>query len=339
MNSEQPLVSVIIPTYNRADLLSETLHSVQAQTYTNWEAIVVDDGSTDNTEKLDASYSAKDERIRFFKRQGEIKGANVCRNQGMKASRGDLILFLDSDDLLAPCCLTNRIEILKRNPDIGAVFAPAFIFEDNVAITTGIFGKNIGAGDLDSLLVMRFPFQTSSPLWRKSALSSIGNWDETLPSWQDVDYFFRMLVSGIWYQKLCEPDFFFRSKIQNVDSYEKTSINQFLENTHLWAAEKLFKSMSTALQAKDWLTWQRAHYIAGFYLLIAECWLRKRDIKKALNIWRQAYRDDLIGRRVYYQGVFYIYLNYMGINKIRLFENKYKRWKWHWRLAKGNIMV
>ena len=105
-----PLVSIIIPTYNRAHLIGETLDSVLAQTYQNWECIVVDDGSTDNTDELMAEYMAKDARFHYFHRPAtKPKGANACRNYGYENSKGLYIQWFDSDDLMHPEKMTIKI--------------------------------------------------------------------------------------------------------------------------------------------------------------------------------------------------------------------------------------
>jgi glycosyltransferase involved in cell wall biosynthesis len=110
-----PLVSVLIPTYNRAHLIGETLDSIYAQTYTHWECIVVDDGSTDNTETLLKSYIQKDSRFQFIKRsQNKIKGANVCRNIGFDYSKGDFIQWFDSDDIMLPNFLEIKVRTLTN---------------------------------------------------------------------------------------------------------------------------------------------------------------------------------------------------------------------------------
>src|SRR5690606_927984 len=117
---KQPLVSIIIPTFNRAHLIGETLDSVLSQTYTNWECIVVDDGSTDSTDALLASYCEKDARIQYHHRPKEhLSGGNGARNYGFKLSKGEYIQWFDSDDLM----LNSKIEIklreaIKNNADI-----------------------------------------------------------------------------------------------------------------------------------------------------------------------------------------------------------------------------
>lgn len=108
-----PLVSVIIPTFNRAHLIGETLDSVLAQTYTNWECIVVDDGSTDNTEQVVLNVIKEDSRFRIFKRlKSKPKGANTCRNIGLAEAKGDYVMFFDSDDVMTPDHLDVKMQTI-----------------------------------------------------------------------------------------------------------------------------------------------------------------------------------------------------------------------------------
>jgi glycosyltransferase involved in cell wall biosynthesis len=112
------LVSIIIPTYNRAHLIGETLESILAQTYTNWECIVVDDGSTDYTDELLEFYCKKDHRIQFHHRPpNRRKGANACRNYGYELSQGDYIQWFDSDDLMMIENLDVRLNSFDMNTD------------------------------------------------------------------------------------------------------------------------------------------------------------------------------------------------------------------------------
>ncbi len=115
----QPLISIIIPTFNRSCLLGETLDSVLSQTYQNWECIVVDDGSKDHTVELMKFYKEKDSRIEFYKRpNNKKKGAASCRNFGLEKSRGEFIQFLDSDDLLHANKLKYQIDAVKKKDDV-----------------------------------------------------------------------------------------------------------------------------------------------------------------------------------------------------------------------------
>lgn len=102
-----PQVSIIIPAYNRADLIAETLDSIVAQTFADWECLITDDGSTDDTFSILQQYAARDARFRVFRRsQQRPKGANACRNNGLDHALGKYVIFFDSDDLMTP----NHIE-------------------------------------------------------------------------------------------------------------------------------------------------------------------------------------------------------------------------------------
>lgn len=102
------LVSIIIPNYNRENLIGETLDSIIIQTYTNWECIIIDDGSTDESVNVIQNYVDKDKRFKFYHRPKDYpKGANACRNIGIEKAKGDYIIFFDSDDLM----LENHIEV------------------------------------------------------------------------------------------------------------------------------------------------------------------------------------------------------------------------------------
>ncbi len=110
----KPEVSIIIPSYNRAHCIGETLQSVQHQSYDAWECLVVDDGSTDGTLELVAAFAKADSRIQLYQRPDEkVKGANSCRNYGLSKSNGNYIQWLDSDDLLSDNKLASQLERLS----------------------------------------------------------------------------------------------------------------------------------------------------------------------------------------------------------------------------------
>lgn len=125
-----PLISIIIPTYNRSDLIGETLNSILNQTYQNWECIVVDDGSTDDTGQVMSNYLSKDMRFRYFHRPSNMpKGANACRNYGLQCSKGVYINWFDSDDLMKPEFLVRKLEVLKRE-NVDFVVSKSLNFDE-----------------------------------------------------------------------------------------------------------------------------------------------------------------------------------------------------------------
>lgn len=123
MNKNNPLVSVIVPCYNQAQYLPETLDTVLAQTYQNWECIIVDDGSPDNTAEVAKTYQAKDARFNYVRK--ENGGLASARNYGIQHSSGEYILPLDSDDLIGASYLEDAVAYFAAHPETKLVYCKA----------------------------------------------------------------------------------------------------------------------------------------------------------------------------------------------------------------------
>ena len=187
---KENLVSVIIPTYNRSDLIKETINSVLNQTHKNFELIMVDDGSTVNTKTVIESF--KDNRIKYILQKHHGLPA-VARNNGLKVAIGEYIAFLDSDDIWLPNKLEKQIESLKKNPEILLVSSNGFILSVKIAwvILPLKFNKRITFKELMKRLVIL----NSSVLLKRSVIDSIGLLDENpkLRGIEDYDYWLRIL--------------------------------------------------------------------------------------------------------------------------------------------------
>ena len=201
ITNSQSLVSVIIPTYNRVDLLPSAIKSVFSQTYDNYEIIVVDDGSTDDTGTVvKALCDDYDERLRFVRQINQ--GACAARNHGLRLAKGEFVLFLDSDDLIAPDKLALQVEQLKRYPNVD--------FSIGKTVWVKSDGKTIAEKQLlepkEDFVISQIEsswFLTSAPLWRRSSLDTIGPWDERLSGGQDWEFHVRALLYGL-NVSLCE---------------------------------------------------------------------------------------------------------------------------------------
>lgn len=195
-------VSLIIPTYNRAHLIEDTLESVLHQTYTNWECIVVDDGSNDNTEAIVNKYIKKDKRFSFFNRPNKLlKGANACRNFGFQKSSGDIINWLDSDDLLAE----NHFEIHVENHlkyNVGCIVSRAETFHENPKESSG-FWANIKPEQEASrdMICSKISWATPSVTWKKKVLS-IQPFNENLQTAQEWYFHTTMLINNTSFNTL-----------------------------------------------------------------------------------------------------------------------------------------
>lgn len=135
MPDESPFFSIIVPAYNRAYILPETIHSVQQQIFTNWELIVVDDGSTDNTEEVIGKLSESDKRIKYLYQQNAERSA--ARNNGARNANGSYFLFLDSDDAFHKDHLQNIFTFLSvKNFPVCMIIANLLYLKDNEIIDT-----------------------------------------------------------------------------------------------------------------------------------------------------------------------------------------------------------
>lgn len=202
-------ISIIIPVYNSERTICETLDSLQKQSYRNWEAICVDDGSTDSSAEIVKQYSSKDVRIIYSKRTTAPKGGSACRNIGAHIATGDFLIFLDSDDILAPWCLERRIKIIEQS-DCDFVVFPIGYFKTEVKYYTET--NNLNSRNHLLRFASGSPtWQTMQPIYRKSIFERIGGFDERYPRYQDVEFGIRAILNSKYQLiKDKEPDCYLR---------------------------------------------------------------------------------------------------------------------------------
>ncbi len=185
---EKPLVSVVVPAFNRAAAIGDCLRSVQVQTYQNWEVIVVDDGSVDGTAEVVTQLGAKDSRIRLL-RQDHNRGAQAARNAGIRAARGEWIAFLDSDDLFLPCSLERRLEVAIRER-VSVVHSACNIVEADGRMKP--YGIPSMAGQAYRTLLQREGPVFPGLFVSKRALETIDYLDERIVAFQEWDTAIRL---------------------------------------------------------------------------------------------------------------------------------------------------
>ncbi len=186
------MVSVIMPNYNGEKFISDAISSVLNQTYSEYEVIVVDDGSTDNSINIIKKFVC--DKVKLYRR-GEYypKGANACRNIGIQKSRGEYVVFLDSDDLLSECCLENRVKIMNANSNINfAVFNSKKFWEDKDKGV--VFTRLSGFDPIRHFMCTDNLWQTSSVIWKKSFLLDIGGFNLNYQRLQDPEMMMRALL-------------------------------------------------------------------------------------------------------------------------------------------------
>ena len=199
---EKPLISIIIPTFNRAHLIQETLNSVIAQLYSHWECIVVDDGSRDNTKQVVEGYAKKDERFKYFQRPlDRKKGASSSRNYGLEMAKGDYIQFLDSDDLLNERKFEEQLKVLRKSPPQSLVTCRwgSFNVSSNLRIKTKYhsyrsFSKSVNL--LSSFGRYDEYFPPLVYLVPRELLQKAGKWNEIISHNDDGEYFTRVIINS-----------------------------------------------------------------------------------------------------------------------------------------------
>ncbi len=191
-NSNNPEVSIIIPTYNRAHLIKRAIQSVLNQTYQNFEIIVVDDGSTDNTEE--EVKNLNNQKIRYI-RYNENKGAASARNTGIKVSRGEYIAFQDSDDEWFPNKLKRQMEVFKNAPlEVGVVYTGGWLIKNNERIYRPLFTTKQREGYIYKELLKGKGGFIAAPLAivKKECFNRVGMFDERFSPLEDWELWFRI---------------------------------------------------------------------------------------------------------------------------------------------------
>jgi len=243
----KPLVSIIIPTYNRAHLIGETLFSLQKQIYKNWECIIVDDGSTDNTLEVLTSFKESDNRFKVFVRPSKRpKGANACRNIGFSKCNGTYVKFFDSDDLMKPSFLSNQVDCMQANSnlDFCATFWEVFYEDGTVMKNKPYTDIDYKANPVKSYLLESHIFPTPSPLWRKSYLEKSKPFNEELQRGQEADFHFNIMIKRPCYEFV--EDFLFKVRVGHKSI--KTNASSFLANLSVL---KYYVNVSQTIQKSN----------------------------------------------------------------------------------------
>lgn len=189
----QPLVSIIIPTFNRANLIAATLNSVKLQTYSHWECIIVDDGSTDNSEAVITDFCTHDNRFHFYKRPENLKkGANTCRNFGLQHSLGEYINWFDSDDVMYEAFIEKKLNAFSQNPNADVVSSGFVKYNPKEEITSRHYNTNLKASPLTEYGNNKLALNTPTFLYKRAILNNV-SFDENLTRAQDLDFTFRII--------------------------------------------------------------------------------------------------------------------------------------------------
>lgn len=251
-----PVVSVIVPSYNYGHLIGATFESLQAQTFPNWECIVIDDGSTDDTAEVVARFMKTDSRIKFFRQSNRRQAA--ARNNGFTQMSGKYVQFLDADDLLESKKFERQVEYLEEHPNVEIIYGDTRYFETDRPgeLLYTMYGENIpwqprlsgGGSDMLLSLVRRNTVIVNAPLTRRSLVERVGRFDEELPPLEDWEFWIRCALAGAQFRF---EDF--EDTLALVRSHGASSSRNILRMT---AAEVRMRRKLKRLLANEPAAWQ-----------------------------------------------------------------------------------
>ncbi|MEL6603515.1 MAG: glycosyltransferase family A protein [Cyanobacteria bacterium J06614_10] len=186
----EPLVSVVIPAYNAADYLPETIQSVIDQSYENWELLVVDDGSTDATPTLVQRFHEADRRVRHVPKANG--GVSSARNLGAQEAKGTLLAFLDADDRWLKDKLSAHVNHMSAHPEIGVSFARVELIKSDGQTTHKLTNNVVSRLQPQDLFYSNPTVTTSNLVIRRDIFLSVGGFDEAMQYNEDVELLFRV---------------------------------------------------------------------------------------------------------------------------------------------------
>ena len=252
MNKIYPLISVVIPAYNAEQFLDETLESVLSQTYENWECIIVNDGSTDNTESVAKKWCEKDSRFRLtIKENG---GLSSARNWGIKESKAEYIAFLDADDVLTPDSLEVRINVLiEQNVDLVATKLQHFtdklpkVSKNNARQDVLYYAKE----GLTQLMAFN-KVTPSTVLCKKSVMDEVGGftWHKKA---EDLHCWLKVLFAGYKIYRIDETLLLYRLVENSMSSTDRNCSKEVFEIIYSFKDEILSLDIDFQIYINHWL--------------------------------------------------------------------------------------
>lgn len=293
MERSESLVSVVIPVFNRKELVHIMVESIMEQTYPNWELLLVDDGSAGDTLEMIHGFAVVDKRIKVYNRNRLPKGAPTCRNIGLKHAIGKYIIFFDSDDWIPDHSLEQRVDFMEKNQYLDFAVFPAMSFTDE--IVKGKYkkfyaGVQIGNNDLKHLIDCNLPFLVVTNIYKVTSLMKKNIlWDEYLLSLQDADFNIQNLnkANEYMYATNARIDYYIRIVPQS------NSISQSLHKashctSHLYFVKKIFKELPTDSRQKN--KWAIRRRIVFIYTLIhGESKEYQAGLKKIVQMYDSAF--------------------------------------------------
>ncbi|MEM9256989.1 MAG: glycosyltransferase family A protein [Pseudomonadota bacterium] len=227
------MISIVMPNYNKGAYIAAAVRSIVSQSCTDWELLLVDDGSTDDSLAVVAELAADEPRISLIHRRRDPKGGSTCRNIGLERATGSYVLFMDSDDLLRPGALAARMHTMEENPNADFVVFPMGTFVGEIGDSEECWLPP-DTDHLQRFLSHDTPWHTMQPLWRTAFLRGFGGYNERYSRLQDIEFHSRALFHGDVCYAIAEsntPDCYFRLDPGRRASGHAQMLSQMIAST------------------------------------------------------------------------------------------------------------
>jgi glycosyltransferase involved in cell wall biosynthesis len=278
------LVSVIIPAFNQGQFIAQTIRSVLNQNLADFELIVVDDGSTDNTAQVVNGFN--DPRVGYVYQKN--RGLAGARNTGIRSTQAPFLSFLDSDDLFLPQNLELLVSALQEKPDAGLAAGQAIPIDENGNRVGRLFDNPISKDS--SMFLLGNPIQVGSMMIRRSWQETAGYFDESLRSYEDWDLWLRMAKLGCPMTWVPRPVFLYR-----FHTAQMTRIGKQMTTATFAVLDKLYQSEGIP---SDWLAMKNQAYSMASLRAAANAYLTedfdqaKKYLSQALNLYPKLSQDN-----------------------------------------------
>ncbi len=316
------------------------MDSVLAQTYQNWECIVVDDGSNDNTDVVMASYLVKDSRFQYHnRREDRVKGAPTCRNIGLDNSKGIYVIFFDSDDILPHTALECKVQYASKFPEKDfwvfqtVRFFDSFEDENFDCIWNDLNKPNFN--DLYDFLCLNPVWSVSGPLWNKDfLLNKRLSFTEGINSWQDWEFHIRILLETANYIKIEDSNTRVYQRFHKGETINKAESLAISLNR----IELFFKLISCFKEHRKYGRREQEYFFKLFYFLLRQKCFDKQDTQ----IWKKLKKElSLIPNKDLFFWRFYLIVNRKKetfvIRFIFTFLKKIKKYYFNKRIKIDNM--
>lgn len=303
------LISIIMPTFNRGYIIENAIQSVFEQTILNWELIIVDDASTDNTEDIVKNFT--DSRVIYIRNE-ENMGANYSRNRGCTIAKGDFLAFLDSDNVWSRNKLKIQLgALLDSVNDVAFAFSKVEVINQKRTIV--VPDIDFDSNHLEKVLHNKNVIDTNTVLLKRSVFETVGGFDNDMPRLQDWDIFFRIIAichyRAIYIPEILDCNIIQSNSISNNDYKYQISISIFLKkyseyldveeiNRHFISLLKITKDKEEAILFMSQYLDNKEGRIDKLYVALAEQFYRYSRYYNILRLWKEN-MEKRLGRTIF----------------------------------------